>query len=180
MKPAPGNLLLAEPFLKDPNFKRTVVLLCEHNEDGAFGLVLNKKLEFKVDDVLPEFPIENIDLYYGGPVGPDTLHFIHQYGDLIEGSLKLKDDIYWSGNFEQIKLMLETGSVDPKKFRFYVGYSGWTAGQLEEEMKINSWIVASKYSKIFIPEDQLWESILQSMGDGYKFVSTFPEDPQLN
>ena len=106
MKPAPGNLLLAEPFLKDPNFKRTVVLLCEHNEDGAFGLVLNKKLEFKVDDVLPEFPIENIDLYYGGPVGPDTLHFIHQYGDLIEGSLKRKDDIYWSGNFEQIKLML--------------------------------------------------------------------------
>jgi len=180
MRPKAGDLILAEPFMKDPNFKRTVVLLCEHNEEGAFGLVLNKKLDFKVDHVLPDFPVENLDLFYGGPVSPDTLHFIHQYGDLIEGSLHLKDNIYWSGNFEQIKLMLETGTAEPDKFRFFIGYSGWSEGQLAEEMETNSWIIDSKFSNIFMPEDQLWQSVLESMGGDYKFVSTFPEDPQLN
>lgn len=180
MDPTKGDILLAEPFMKDPHFKRTAVLLCEHNEEGSFGLVLNRKLEFKVDDVLPEFPQPDIELYYGGPVSPDTLHFIHSCGDLIEGSVQLRENLYWSGNFEQIKLMLETKSVSSDRFRFFVGYSGWGAGQLEEEMGSNSWIISRNYGDIFVSDDELWKSILQNMGGEYKFVSTFPEDPQLN
>ena len=180
MDPQKGDILLAEPFMKDPHFKRAVVLLCEHNDDGSFGLVLNRKLDFNVDDVLPEFPIEKIDLYYGGPVSPDTLHFIHSYGDLIEGSIKLKEGLYWSGNFEQIKLMLETKSVTKEQFRFFVGYSGWGEGQLTDEMEINSWIISREFGEIFVTEEQLWENILKNMGGEYKFLSTFPEDPQLN
>jgi putative transcriptional regulator len=176
-----GDILLAEPFMRDPHFKRTAVLLCEHNEDGSFGLVLNRRLDFKVDHVLPEFPAEDIDLYYGGPVSPDTLHFIHSYGDLIEGSIALNKDVYWSGNFEQVKLMLETGSVSTDRFRFFVGYSGWSAGQLNDEMEINSWIISRTYGNIFVADDEeLWKNILRDMGGEYRFVSTFPEDPQLN
>ena len=175
-----GDILLAEPFMKDGNFKRSAVLLCEHNEEGSFGLVLNKKLDLFVDDVLPEFPTENIELYYGGPVGPDTLHFVHSYGDLIEGSTLLKDDIYWSGNFEQIKMLFETNSISTDKFRFFVGYSGWGGEQLEAEMKSDSWIVAKNFSDIFVEHNELWKKVLKSMGGNYGIVSTFPEDPQLN
>ena len=180
MEPKAGDLLIAEPFMKDNNFKRSVVLLCEHNDKGSFGLVLNRKIELKVDDVLPEFAMDNIDLFYGGPVGTDTLHYIHSYGDLIEGSVHLKDNIYWSGNFEQIKMLFETKSVDPKRFRFFIGYSGWSENQLTNELKTNSWIIASNFSEVFVAHEELWQLVLQSMGGEYSFVSTFPEDPQLN
>jgi putative transcriptional regulator len=180
MEPKAGDLLIAEPFMKDSNFKRSVVLLCDHNEDGSFGLVLNRKLDLKVNDVMPEFPGENVDLYYGGPVGTDTLHFIHSYGDLIEGSVHLKSNIYWSGNFEQIKLLFETNSIDPVRFRFFIGYSGWGEQQLASEMKTNSWMVASNFDNIFVAHEKLWQLVLKSMGSTYQFVSTFPEDPQLN
>jgi putative transcriptional regulator len=180
MEPKAGDLLIAEPFMKDANFKRAVVLLCEHNADGTFGLVLNRKLELKVNDVMPEFEGENVDLYYGGPVGADTLHFIHSYGDLIEGSVHLKNNIYWSGNFEQIKLLFETKSVDANRFRFFVGYSGWGKNQLVEELAINSWIIASNFENILVSHQQLWKLVLKSLGGEYHFVSTFPEDPQLN
>ncbi len=180
MKLHKGDILLAEPFMKDGNFKRSAVLLCDHNEEGSFGLVLNRKLDLFVDDVLPDFPAENIELYYGGPVGPDTLHFVHSYGDLIEGSVPLKNGIYWSGNFEQIKMLFETKSISTDKFRFFVGYSGWGEGQLEGEMDTDSWIVAKNFADIFVGENELWKKVLQSMGGEYKIVSTYPEDPQLN
>lgn len=180
MKLKAGDLLLAEPFMKDSNFKRSVVLVCDHNEKGSFGLVLNRKLELKVDDVLPEFGHENVELYYGGPVGTDTLHFIHSYGDLIEGSVHLKGNIYWSGNFEQIKMLFETKSVNPERFRFFIGYSGWEENQLNNELKTDSWIVASNYDDLFVSHEDLWEMVLKSMGGEYSIVSTFPEDPQLN
>lgn len=171
---------MAEPFMKDPNFKRTVVLLCEHNDQGSFGLVMNRKLDMKLDHVLPEFPVENIDLFYGGPVSPDTLHFIHAYGDLIEGSIQLMEDVWWGGNFEQVKLMFEAKTLDASKFRFFVGYSGWSAEQLDGEMQINSWIVARAFKDVFMPEDELWAQVLRQMGGEYKLVAGYPEDPQLN
>ncbi len=175
-----GDILLAEPFMKDENFKRTVILLCEHNDDGSFGLVLNKKLELYVTDVLPEFPAEKIVLYAGGPVGLDSLHFIHTYGDLIEGSIQVREDVYWSGNFEQVKMLFETKSVDPNRFRFFIGYSGWGADQIENEMEAKSWIISENFKDILLEDERLWKSILEYMGGNYKFVSTFPEDPQLN
>lgn len=175
-----GDLLLSEPFMADPNFKRTVVLLCDYNAEGAFGLVLNRRLEYTLTDVLHEFPVAGLDLYYGGPVSPDTLHYIHRCGDLIEGSIHLRDDIWWGGNFEQIKLLFETRTLRSADFRFFTGYSGWGAGQLDEEMSIDSWIVDRSYSDIFPPDDQLWASVLRARGGEYGRFVHFPEDPSLN
>ena len=175
-----GDILLAEPFMKDENFKRTVILLCEHNLEGSFGLVLNKKLELKVNDVLPEFPSIDINLYAGGPVGLDSLHFIHTYGELIEGSIPVRDEVYWSGNFEQVKMLFETQSIDPNRFRFFIGYSGWGPDQIANEIESKSWIVSKNFNDVLLQDDRIWESILEYMGGSYKFVSTFPEDPQLN
>lgn len=180
MKPQAGDLLLAEPFMKDENFKRGVILLCEHNEEGSFGLVLNRKLDFNVTDVLPEFPVDDIELFYGGPVGQDTMHFVHTCGNMIENAREIQDGIFWSGNFEQITMLLETKVIRPDQIRFFIGYSGWSAGQLEEEMERNSWIIGRDIPDILMPQDGLWEHVLRQMGGDYEFVSTFPEDPQLN
>lgn len=180
MKVRAGDILLSEPFMKDENFKRAVILLCEHNQQGSFGLVINKKMDLCIQDVLPDFPIDDIELYAGGPVGLDSLHYIHTYGDLIEGSIHVKDNVYWSGNFEQIKMLFETESIDASKFRFFIGYSGWGPNQINDEMEAESWIISRNYKDVLAKDNRMWKSILECMGGEFKFYSTFPEDPALN
>lgn len=181
-KPASGKLLLAEPFMWDDNFKRTVILLCTHNEDGSFGLVLNRQLEYKLSDALPECDAFDAPLYYGGPVEPNTLHYIHSYGNMLAGSVKLNKGLYLGGDFEQLKSMINLGQIENNRIRFYVGYSGWDPKQLQEEMESNSWIVAnSQPAYIFSDEPtEIWRKVLTDMGGDYKVMANFPENPSLN
>jgi putative transcriptional regulator len=174
-----GDILLAQPFLKDPNFKRKVILVCEHNEEGSFGLVLNNRLDYKINDIL-EFPQFNADIYQGGPVSLDTLHFIHRYGELIEGAVRLKGNLFWSGNYDQVKMLAEQRLIDPSGIRFFVGYSGWGAGQLATEMEEKSWIVAKNFDKVLTPEMELWKRVLYTLGGEYPLMANYPEDPILN
>ena len=104
--PAAGVLLIADPFLKDPNFLRTVVLLCEHKEAGSFGFVLNKQIEQTLDELISDLEGHRLPVYYGGPVQMDTIHFLHQYPDLIPESVKVSDGIFWGGNFETVRSWL--------------------------------------------------------------------------
>ena len=181
-KPAKGKLLISEPFLLDPGFKRTVVLLTEHNDDGSVGFVLNKPLNVKLNDAITEFPDFEAPIYLGGPVQPDTLHYIHTIGDKLEDSIEVKKGLYWAGDYELLKILIETGQVEPNDFRFFVGYSGWSPGQLEDEMKAKSWIVTNAKAKdVFSKEpEQLWRDVLKKMGKGYAVISNYPEDPNLN
>lgn len=174
-----GDLLLADPFMKDPHFKRAVVLMCEHNDEGSFGLILNRRTEFMLNEII-DFPVFESYAYYGGPVGQDTLHFIHKYGEMIEDSRPLKAGVSWSGNFDQLKLLVESNQIEPSGIRFFVGYSGWGAGQLEAEMKENSWIVAKHYDKILQNDHELWKRVLHTLGGEYPMMANFPEDPSLN
>ncbi|MBC8173249.1 MAG: YqgE/AlgH family protein [Chitinophagales bacterium] len=182
-KPATGQLLLSEPFMPDPNFKRTVVLLCEHIEDGGtVGFILNRTLQIKVCDALVDFDEIQNDLYYGGPVAQDTLHYLHRHGELIEDSLHITDDIYWGGNFEQLTNMIKAGSISPNHIKFFLGYSGWSPGQLEHELKENSWIVTQAKSNYAFQtnEKELWKKVLDDMGGEYKMITNYPENPTLN
>ena len=181
-QPEKGKLLISEPFLMDPNFKRAIVLLTEHNEEGSVGFVLNRQTEYKLNDLLSDFPDFDSEVYYGGPVQINTLQFIHKAGDIIEGSTLITDGLYWGGNFEILKLLIESKAVDPSDFRFFVGYSGWGAGQLGDELKINSWIVShSKIENIFSNEpDKLWREILKSLGKKFAILASFPENPSVN
>jgi putative transcriptional regulator len=174
-----GDLLLAEPFMKDPHFKRAVILVCEHNSEGSFGLVLNKRTDFLLNEII-DFPEFDAYAYYGGPVGTDTLHFVHRYGELIPDSRPLRKDIYWSGDFNRVKELVEQGQIEPSGIRFFVGYSGWGAGQLEAEMKENSWIVAGSYDRILQNDHELWKRVLHTLGGEYPMMANFPEDPSLN
>jgi putative transcriptional regulator len=180
--PEKGKLLISEPFLLDPNFKRTIILLSEHNEEGSIGFILNKPTDLKLNMVLEDFPEFDATVYFGGPVQINTLQFIHRAGDIIEGSMEIQDGLYWGGSFEILKLLIETKQVEPEDFRFFIGYSGWGEGQLSNEMKTNSWLVTSATNdNIFSNEpDKLWGDVLKSMGKKFAILASFPENPSVN
>ena len=181
-KPEKGKILISEPFLQDLNFKRSIVLLAEHNEEGTVGFILNKPTQVKLNQLLEDFPDFNAPVYFGGPVQINTLQFIHRAGDIIEGTTEIADGLYWGGSFEVLKILIETNRVSPSDFRFFIGYSGWNPGQLDEEMKISSWIVASaSLDNLFSDEpDKLWGDILKKMGKKFAILASFPEDPSVN
>jgi putative transcriptional regulator len=180
--PGPGILLIADPFLKDPNFLRTVVFLCDHKEEGSFGFVLNKKIDQHLGELLITFEGLDLPVYYGGPVQPDTIHFVHQYPELIPDASKIINDIYWGGNFETLTALIINNSISLNKIKFFIGYSGWGDGQLKSELVEKSWLtVAATKDLIFNtnPED-VWKGSLKHLGGDYEMMVNFPIDPQLN
>jgi putative transcriptional regulator len=182
LEPAPGMLLIAEPFLKDPNFMRTVVLLCEHQDEGSFGFVLNRSHEYTLEELVPELEGMDQPVYYGGPVQKDTLHFLHQCPEFIEGGFEVANGIYWGGDFEQALRGLRANLFDASKIRFFVGYSGWTGGQLEVECKEKSWLITPARENLVFPQEpeQVWKDSLRKMGGEYEMMINFPVDPSLN
>lgn len=180
--PSPGMLLIAEPFLKDPNFSRSVVLVCEHRKEGSFGFVLTNPFRHTLEDLVPELEGMDHPVYEGGPVQRDTLHFIHQYPNYIPGSFELKDGIFWGGDFELAVRLLKEKKIDPRKIRFFIGYSGWTEGQLEEELKDKSWLVSPASRRLVFMDDksETWRNSLREMGGEYEILVNFPLDPTMN
>ncbi len=182
VKPSKGVLLLAEPFMADPNFKRSVVFLCENQKSGSIGFILNRPMPLKLAEAV-EGIIVNFDarLYFGGPVQTDTLHFIHDVPNL-EGAIEIIDGLYWGGDFEALKEMINSGEVKPESFRFFLGYAGWDLSQLDTEIAENSWITfKAKASHIFKTKpESLWKDVLREMGGEYAMMVNFPEDPQMN
>jgi putative transcriptional regulator len=181
--PAKGDLLISEPFLPDPNFKRTVILICAHSKEGTFGLVLNQSSMLHFDDVIEEVDHFPKPLFIGGPVEQNTLHYLHRDGRELEGSEELGNGLFWGGDFEELLQKIELKTINPEDYKFFVGYAGWTAGQLEEEIKEGSWFVAKNATpeQVFdMDPDTLWRSILKEMGGKYKMYSNYPIDPRLN
>lgn len=182
MEIKPGILLLSDPFLKDPNFARSVVLVCEHNEEGSFGFVLSKQTDYKLGDLVEQAEGIQIPLFEGGPVEKNTIHFIHQQPDIIGGGIALNNGLYWGGNFEQVLSALRTGYLKPKDIRFFMGYSGWSSQQLEEEYQEKSWILADASPALIFSfkQEELWKQSLQQLGGEYARMVYYPKDPQLN
>jgi putative transcriptional regulator len=177
-----SKILIAEPFLGDPNFERSIILLCEDNEDGAFGFVLNQPTEVKVEELHEKLTFFQQEVLIGGPVANDSLNFIYKGEPLIEDSLELGDGVYLGGNFEQLIEFSEQGILNQNNFKFFLGYSGWTAGQLEKEINNNTWIFGqSNLNSIFdMSPENMWRNILKDMGPKYKMYSNYPIDPRLN
>ncbi len=120
--PGPGTLLIAEPFLKDPNFMRTVVFLCDHQDEGSFGFVINKLFDHTLDELMNDLDELKLPVFYGGPMQMDTIHFLHQYPDLIPGSYEVLDGIFWGGDFETAINLIRSGNLKAVKISFYIGY----------------------------------------------------------
>ena len=182
-KVSSGSVLLAEPFMEDPNFKRAVVLLCEHDKDeGTVGFVLNKPLDIKVNELISDFPEFESQVYFGGPVATDTVHYIHNVGELLDESIKVSRGVYWGGNFEKLKFLIESQLVLPHNIRFFVGYSGWSAGQLDEELEYQSWVIARMHANyIFKTKTRsLWRQVMHNKGNVYSVIAQIPEVMSLN
>lgn len=170
-----GTVLLSEPFLVDPHFRRAVVLVCEHNSVGTSGFILNKPVGMNITNLLSGFPDFKSEVYYGGPVQTDTIHYIHTKGDLIENSLEIENGLYWGGNFEQIKFCVENELISTLDIKFFVGYSGWGEGQLQEEMNYKTWML-SEIDKNYVfssPKEakNLWSKVLENEGDIYSVIA---------
>lgn len=180
--PDRGKLLISEPFLLDYYFKRSVVLLAEHNEEGSFGVIMNKPINAKFNDVVKDFPEFEANLFLGGPVKTESLFFIHTLGDKIENSMEILDGLYWGGEIEQAKEMITLKILNPNDIRFYVGYSGWGANQLTGELERNSWVVTgTSYTKLMHTDpSELWSSSLKTLGKNYQLWLNFPVDPGAN
>ena len=182
ISPGKGTLLIANPFLKDPNFIRTVVFLCEHQEEGTFGFVLNKICPQTLDELLTDMEVKDIPTFFGGPVQQNSVHFLHQYPQLIPGGEEVLKNTYWGGNFESLLINIKMKNIDLSRIKFFLGYSGWGAGQLDSEMIEKTWLtVEANESLIFsTPPEDIWKSSLKTLGGEYEMMINFPLDPQLN
>ncbi len=182
LKPEKGVLLLAEPFMESPEFKRSVILIAEHNDKGTMGFILSRKLNITPSQAIDNFPEFDDELYYGGPVNADQLFYLHTKPKLLEGSIEVMPGIYLGGDYEALKNLIDIKKITPKDIRFFVGYSGWSAGQLKKELKENSWIVMPGALDHFKATNNknLWKEILKGKGGKYSVVADFPEDPTLN
>lgn len=182
--PKKGNLLIAEPsVLGDLSFNRAVILLAEHNkEDGSVGFILNKPLEYTINDLVSEVKA-NFTIYNGGPVEQDNLYFVHNVPDLIPNSIEIANGIYWGGDFETTTALINQGEIKKGNIRFFLGYTGWDINQLEGELKENTWIITenSLNEKLLAKSVQhFWKEKINEQGGDYVLFSNAPSDPMLN
>jgi putative transcriptional regulator len=182
IKPQKGSILIAEPYLNDVYFKRSIVLLTEYNEEGSIGFVLNKPVNMQIQEVISDFPSFDCQMSIGGPVNTNTIHYIHTLGDMIPNSIPVHNNIYWGGDFDTLKKHIANGLVQKNQVRFFLGYSGWTPGQLEDELTQNSWLVSNINPDIVMNHqtNEIWKNILSDLGSKYKMWINSPENPSLN
>lgn len=180
--PAKGKILISEPFLSDPQFNRTVVLLGQYSNEGAVGFVLNRLLNASTDELVPDLLTHNFPLYYGGPVEQNTLHFIHTCGHLIEGCEEIKNGLFWGGNIHSVNHAIANSLAKPEHFKFFVGYSGWTDGQLDDEIEQKAWWVSDCHIETLFTDDleDMWGVLVKHLGKDFEHLANAPQDPRWN
>ncbi|MCL7764459.1 YqgE/AlgH family protein [Polaribacter sp. Z014] len=182
MKLNKGKLLIAEPsILNDSAFNRTIVLLTEHTPNNSVGFILNRPLNYTINDLLPEIDC-NFPVYQGGPVEQDNLYFVHKVPQLLPDSIEVANGIFWGGSFECLKNLLNNDALNTSDIRFFLGYSGWEKEQLDQEMNQNSWFISDNdFENIFSMDDEsLWKNKLLQKGGNYKLWANAPSDFNLN
>lgn len=180
--PQKGRILIAEPFLHGDYFSRSVVFLVAYSEKGAVGFILNKKIEYQLHDVFPDFPEFKGNIFIGGPVSADSIFYVHKLGGKLPGSINVLGDLYWGGDFEVLKNLITVGAVSTEDIHFFLGYSGWDAGQLEDEIKEDSWLVTDVDENLIMQEanNSSWADFVKKAGNRYSIWENYPENPSFN
>lgn len=168
--------------MMDSNFKRTAVLLVDHGTDGSIGFILNREVEMRVDELVDNFPEFDAPLYFGGPVGTDTVHYLHAKGDLLEGSDEVSPGVYWGGDYDKLKFLISQELIKPQDIRFFVGYSGWSDNQLDEELKHGSWVTADMDANYLFNTDTdvLWTKVMENKGSTFSIIAEMEDGPSYN
>lgn len=177
-----GSILISDPFSEDIYFGRSVVLICEHNDEGTFGFVLNNYIDLDLHQLDSSFPDIQAKISFGGPVSKENLYYIHSFPDITD-SLQIRNHLYYGGDFEEISNKVNS-TVKPNQFiRFFIGYSGWSLGQLKEEIENQSWITANNIETNLILDtevEDLWKVSLEKQGEKFKLMTKFPRNPMDN
>ncbi len=178
-----GTVLLAQPFMLDSNFGRAAVLITDHHKsEGTVGFILNKKLNTGINTLIDDFPEIESEVYIGGPVAKDTLHYIHDRGDILDNSIPVVDGVYWGGDYDKLKFLIKAQLIKPHNIKFFLGYSGWSAGQLDEELQYGSWMLSdmdANYAFRQKPRD-LWRLITRNKGGHFTVIAEMPKANHLN
>jgi len=185
IKPQKGRVLISEPFADDKIFRHSVVLLTDYNKNGAMGFVLNKhiskeKIPKQLKEELPNF--EEFTFSYGGPVALDQMFYIHTFdSEIVEGSYEIMPGLYLGGNYKSIKSKLLNSEIDKTQIRFFIGNSGWSPKQLDNEIKENYWLVKNiEPQDVFCYDKKIWVNQIKQMGNEYDIWTSVPENPTLN
>ena len=182
LSPKRGRILISEPFLEDEYFRRSVILLCEYNEEGAFGFILNNMMKIELSELVDGLEINGFNISLGGPVQTSSLYFIHSSPELLPGSIEIIDGLYMGGEFEALKEQISLGKIASDEIRFFLGYSGWSPNQLDDEMKESAWFVSNvSYEQVMAGNQKsFWNEVLSKMGGKFGMISKFPDNPELN
>lgn len=178
-----GQLLIAHPtIIGDMSFNRSVILLVDESEEGAIGFIVNKPMDYSICDLIPDI-ISNHTIYFGGPVEQDNLYFIHNVPNLIKDSIPIANGLYWGGDFEKTKILLNKGQLSHNQIRFFLGYSGWDNKQLQNEIINDSWnLIDNEYHEkiLTVETSSFWKNKMISFGGMYSLYANAPENPNLN
>lgn len=170
-----GSILMAQPFWQDEKYRRSVIIILEHNASGSKGIILNKQSTLIVSDALLDMEI-SLPLYYGGPFVPQVISFMHNYAEVPE-AFNLGNGLFLDGNYEFFQDMLDQKKINLRRIKFYSGCVLWTAGQLENEIQENKWwtskITAQEFFKA--SADELWTYELLNNGHLYGLLNEFPD-----
>jgi putative transcriptional regulator len=183
---AQGTLLAASPDMLDPNFMHSVVLMCQHTDQGAYGVVVNRPSGQNTDKVLSDHPLwsqAHAELYFGGPVSLNQLQLLHSAGERVPGGIEVLKDVFLGGDLEAAaRWWLDEEIPARAALRLVVGYSGWGAGQLESELQRGSWLPAPGASELIFMEDSrnIWRAVLRSLGGDAAGMENLPPDPHWN
>lgn len=183
LKPQKGRILISDPFQSDEYFQRSVVYLCEHSNQGTFGFVLNNLVDINLNQLHPSFPNIPIEMSIGGPVETESMYFIHTLGNELNDSILIDKNICMGGDFRQLYSFITLEHIQANQIKFFLGYSGWSPGQLDEEINRNAWVVAEIEDSIDVMNNQsadAWNQFMKKMGQKFNIMTNFPLDPNDN
>ena len=183
LDPKRGDILLSEPTMGDFYFGRSVVLLVDHSEvEGSFGIIMNKPLNMRLNEIADVFEDFDAPVYLGGPVAENQIFFMHTLGDLVPDACQIMDGLYWGGDTDTLNTLITTGIANKDNLRFFLGYSGWDSGQLVDELVRNSWLIgkATSHQLFNTPISQMWKTFIGRMGKEYEMWNRFPKNPEDN
>lgn len=182
IQPGAGKILISKPFSGEECFQKSIVYLAKHDNEGSVGFILNKPVLTDVNTFIKHIRSYSWNLWFGGPVKSDFIYFIHTAGkEMVPGSIHIADGIYWGGDFNTVTQKIESGELNEKSIRFFLGYSGWECGQLDKEIDEKFWLVNRLDPTIIMDtEADIWKEAVKKMGGRYRVWENIPPDPLLN
>ena len=177
-----GKLLISEPKLIEEAFFKSVILLTHHDNSESIGLILNQPSKIKLNEVFDVIKNDTFKFFIGGPVGKNSIQYIHKLGSRISRSKEILDGLYWGGDFNEITRLINNNKISEDQIRFFIGYSGWEAFQLQKEIKEKSWIISQTTSEecLAYSDANFWSKLIKKQGNKYKIWANLPRNPNLN